>query len=627
MAHTAIILAAGAGRRLRPLTDRLPKTLVAVNGTPILENALRHLAATGVRDAVVVTGAHAEAITGRYGDRFAGIRLRYVHNPRFAETNNIVSLDLALRSVEGDLLLLEGDVFFEPTVLRRLLDTPGACVAAVDEFRPGMSGTAVTVADPDAFHDTGAAAVERLVLGREQGPDFDRSAAFKTANLYRFSADFVRSRLRPHLAAFLVSGATDQYYELALAAIALAGRGEIRAAHLGGLAWAEIDDPADLEEAAYRFATPERRYETVCQSHGSYQRFGLTDHAYLYNLHFPPEPLLGELRGRLRELTESYPSGQGELAEVMGRWTYAPPAWHAVGNGAAELIRVIGSLVGRALVVPVPSYNEFARSAPPDRVRQVPLDHETFDLDPEHLLAEARRAGADWAVVVTPNNPTGRAVPRATLLGLARDLGRVGCRLLVDESFLDFCPGATGQSVEGALAEHPNLVVLKSLTKSCGCLGLRLGYAVSADADLVRAIRGRLPVFNVNGVAEWFLRLLPRYRAAFAAACRRVRAETDALYATLAAIPWLTCWPSAANFVFCRVDHPRLDGGALARRLFLDHRVLVKHCAGKALPEGERYVRIGSRIAPENAALVRSLTEIGNAAVPNRASAAALAGA
>ena len=165
----------------------------------------------------------------------------------------------------------------------------------------------------------------------------------------------------------------------------------------------------------------------------------------------------------------------------------------------------------------------------------------------------------------------------------------------MDESFIDFCPDTTGQSVEGVLEDYPNLVVLKSLTKSCGCLGLRLGYALSADIGLVREIRSRLPVFNVNGVAEWFLRLLPRHRTAFAAACRRVRAETDELYAKLAAITWLTCWRPAANFVFCRVDHPRLDGVALARRLYLDHKVLVKHCAGKALPEGERYLRIGSQ--------------------------------
>jgi histidinol-phosphate/aromatic aminotransferase/cobyric acid decarboxylase-like protein len=198
------------------------------------------------------------------------------------------------------------------------------------------------------------------------------------------------------------------------------------------------------------------------------------------------------------------------------------------------------------------------------------------------------------------------------LLALARDFGRVGCRLLVDESFLGFCPDAADRSVEGETHKHPNLVVLKSLTKACGCLGLRLGYALSGDTDLVAAIRRRLPVFNVNGVAEWFLRLLPRYRTEFAAACRQVRTETDELYARLATIPWLACWPSAANFVFCRVDHPRLDGVELARRLFLDRRVLVKHCAGKALPGGERYVRIGSRTPAENAALVRALTVIGD---------------
>jgi histidinol-phosphate/aromatic aminotransferase/cobyric acid decarboxylase-like protein/choline kinase len=611
MPHTAIILAAGAGRRLRPLTDRLPKTLVEVNGTPILENALRNLAAVGIHDAVVATGAHRDAITRRYGDQFAGVRIHYVHNPLFADTNNIVSLALALPAVAGDVLLLEGDVFFESALLRRLLNQTAGCVAAVDEYRRGMSGTAVTVDDPDRFRQTGFATVERVVLGRDQGGGFDRRSAFKTVNLYRFGADFIRSHLRPHLSAYLSAGASDQYYELALAAVALAGRRELTAVHVGDLAWGEIDDAADLEEANYRFASPERRYETVCRSHGSYQRFGLTDHAYLYNLHFPPEALFDELRERMRELTANYPAGRDELAEVAARWTLAPPAWHAVGNGAAELIRVLGALVERGLTVPVPTYNEFENSVLPGHVHRVPLDPTSFALDPDQLLDEVQRTGSDWAVVVTPNNPTGRAVPRPVLLELAGRLNRVGCRLVVDESFVDFCAESSGQSLEDALGECPNLVVLKSLTKACGCLGLRLGYALSADPALVSRIRERLPVFNVNGVAEWFLRLLPRYRGALAASCARVRAETGELHAGLRRIAWLTCWPTQANFVFCRVDHSRLDGVELARRLFLDRGILIKHCAGKSLGDGARYVRLGSRTAAENAALVRALAEIG----------------
>lgn len=293
-----ILPPAGAGTRLRPLTDHAPKALVEVNGVPILEATLRNLAAVGVRDALVVVGAHPDAVRGRYGAAFAGVRLRYVENPHFATTNNLVSLDLALRAVEGDVLLIEGDVLFEPGVLLRLLGQSGECLVAVDDYAPGMSGTAVTVPGPAAFRSEGVGPVERVVLGRHQGPAFDRHGAFKTVNVYRLGADFVASRLRPHLAAYLSAGATDQYYELALAAVALAGRGEITAVHVGGLVWAEIDDTADLETAAYRFSTPEQRYERVCRSHGSYQRFGLTDHAYLYNIHFPPEGLLDELRGQ-----------------------------------------------------------------------------------------------------------------------------------------------------------------------------------------------------------------------------------------------------------------------------------------------------------------------------------------
>jgi histidinol-phosphate/aromatic aminotransferase/cobyric acid decarboxylase-like protein len=320
--------------------------------------------------------------------------------------------------------------------------------------------------------------------------------------------------------------------------------------------------------------------------------------------------MLNELGQQLRILTANYPAGQDELATSASRWTFAPPLWHAVGNGAAELIKILGGLVQHGLTVPVPTYNEFENSTPRDRIHRVPLDPHTMDFDPELFLDTIRRSGSDWAVVVSPNNPTGTVVAREVLLDLARRLESMHCRLLVDESFIDFCPDASARTVERDLHEFPNLIVLKSLTKSCGCLGLRLGYLLSADVELVRVFRARLPVFNVNGVAEWFLRLLPRYRKDFMTACHKMRADTEDFFTQLAAIPWLTCWYPEANFTFCRVDHD-LDAVEIARRLFIDRRILVKHCAGKALPDGERYLRLGSRTRAENSALVNYLVELG----------------
>jgi histidinol-phosphate/aromatic aminotransferase/cobyric acid decarboxylase-like protein/choline kinase len=616
MVQKAIILSAGLGSRLRPLTDRLPKPLVQVNGVPILENALRHLSGVGVREAVLVTGHGAEQIVEKFGPQFLDLRLSYVHNPRYATTNNIVSLGLAVDHLREDVLLLEGDVYFEKAVLTRLLERPEGNLAAVDDYQAEMDGTAVQVKDVERFRRSGVGEIDRFLLGQHRQAGLDRTGQFKTVNLYLFREDFLRRYLIPQLEAFLRSGEEGQYYEIALAAIALTGRAKLTAVGAQGLRWKEIDDRADLEAAEYLFAPPEQRYEKVTAVYGSYQRFDFVDHSHVYNPYFPAPRMYEELGRQLRELVIHYPAGQDELAELVSRWTYAPREQIVVANGGAELIKALGAHFVQDLTLSVPSYNEYENSVSPQRVHRVPLGPEALQFDGDRFCREVQRSRSNVAVVVSPNNPTSLAVPKDALVDLLRQLEALGCLLVVDESFLDFCADARAGTLQDEAPHFPNLLILKSLTKGFGCLGLRLGYGLSADLDLVKALRKHLPVFNVNGLAEAFLRMLPRFRKDFEASCARVRAETDQLYEGLHRIPWLRCVPPDANFVFCRVDHPHLDGVELTRRLFLQHRVLIKHCAGKSLENGDRFVRVASRSAPENAALVQHLRAVGEEGFP-----------
>src|SRR5215207_8619267 len=186
------------------------------------------------------------------------------------------------------------------------------------------------------------------------------------------------------------------------------------------------------------------------------------------------------------------------------------------------------------------------------------------------------------AVVVSPNNPTSVAVP-------AGDLRRL-CAAVA--------PPPAG-SLLPDLAEHRNLVVVKSVSKVYGVGGLRLGFSATADPALARWISDRLPIWNVNGLAEEFVRLLPHFRADFHASCARVRAETRELAGLLAELPGVHVVPPDANFVLLRLP-PGLPADRAADELFAARAILTKDCGGKTMPDGNRWLRVASRTAAEN---------------------------
>ena len=275
-----------------------------------------------------------------------------------------------------------------------------------------------------------------------------------------------------------------------------------------------------------------------------------------------------------------------------------------VGNGAAELIKIVSGQIAKRLIVPVPSFNEYANAAPSGTVVEFALDTPSFQLDVDEFAAEALRCEADVAVVVTPNNPTSLVVPRAGLLRLIEKLSDHDCMLIVDESFLDFASDRDRVTLEREIARYPNLAILKSMSKAYGVCGLRIGYLLTANAEFADRVRAGLPIWNLNGIAETFLKVSPEYREEFESSCARVREDRDAFYRDLCSIDGLLVYKPDANYVFCRLPDHALPGPDIARRLFVEHNMYVKHCEGKNMPESDRYLRIGSRTSPENTNMV-----------------------
>ena len=357
-------------------------------------------------------------------------------------------------------------------------------------------------------------------------------------------------------------------------------------------------------------ATREAEYDALQSEHGGYWRHSFVDHAYLYNLHFPPESLFEYLCGQIHELVLNYPAAQDVVAGLVGTLIGQPADRIVVGNGAAELIKIISGHIAKKLIVPVPSFNEYANAAPVGNVVEFALHAPSFQLDVDTFAAEAIECGADFAVVVTPNNPTSLLVPRADLIRLLGLLAGHGCTLIVDESFIDFAEAGAAESLEKDVANQQNLAVMKSMSKAYGICGLRIGYLFTANEGLARQVRNGLHIWNLNGFAEAFLRVAPGYREDFTQSCESVRAERDAFYEALCALPGLTVHRPDANFIFCRLPDGAPSGPDVTRQLFVEDNIYIKHCRDKTMPESSRYIRIASRTSEENEALTAALARV-----------------
>jgi len=353
-------------------------------------------------------------------------------------------------------------------------------------------------------------------------------------------------------------------------------------------------------------STAQERYDYVSSQHGGYWRHDFIDHNYLYNLYFPPEEFFSHLTRHIHQLVLNYPIAQKDLAGLIGDLIDQPPERIVVGNGAAELIKIIAGM-GRKLIVPVPSFNEYANAAPAGSVVEFALEAPSFQLDVDKFADEAIRCQAGLAVVVSPNNPTSLLVPKVELIRLLKKLADHDCMLIVDESFIDFAKDSDLETLAIELDNYPNLAIFKSMSKAYGICGIRIGYMLTANAEFAAKVRQGLHIWNINGFAEEFLRLAPQYCRAFRESCTKVKADRDHFYEQLQTIPGMTVYRPDANYIFCRLPDHAPSGPQITKALFLEHNIYIKHCRGKTMEESDRYLRIASRTQAENKRLVEAL--------------------
>ncbi len=601
----AIILAAGMGRRLGELTKENTKCMVEVNGVRLIDRLLGQLSGLSLRRVIIVVGYQGQNLMDYIGHRYDGrLTIEYAENPIYDKTNNIYSLSLVKeKMLEDDTLLIESDLIFSDRLFQMILEDEYPNVALVAKYESWMDGTMVRI-------DEARNIVNFVPKKAFRYEDVDEY--YKTVNIYKFSRDFCEQKYVPFLEAYCHALGNNEYYEQVLRVITLLDSAELKALPVGDEKWYEIDDIQDLDIAETIFAEGDEMIHRFNYRYGGHWRFPkMLDYCYLVNPYFPTRRMKDELRSSFDTLLTEYPSGMYVNSLLAGKYFGVRQDYMVVGNGAAELIKSLMEQCQGKMGVVYPTFEEYPNRLEKDAIVSYIPDGEDLQYDEQDLMTFFADKDIQHLLLINPDNPSGNFIPMEGLLLLLKWAKERGIQLIVDESFVDFSDDFEHNTLlrNDILEDNPHLAVMKSISKSYGVPGLRLGVLASADVELIRRIRKDISIWNINSFAEFYMQIFGKYEKEYKQACHQFIAERRRFEALLKEIPYIRLIPTQANF-FCLEVIEKYSSAELTKLLLERYNIMVKDCNSKTSLKGRNYIRISVRDEQDNDALIAALREL-----------------
>ena len=602
----AVILAAGMGKRLGELTKNNTKCMIKVNGITLIERVLTQLSSFPLTRVIIVIGYKGEELRNFLGNTYNGLAIEYIENKIYDKTNNIYSLSLAKEELQkDDTLLIESDLIFEDSLFRLILDNPYPNLALVDKYETWMDGTMVRLDDENNIVN---------FIPKKAFKYSDAGQYYKTTNVYKFSKEFLTTHYVPFLEAYTKALGNNEYYEQVLRVITLLDNCDLKALPLTGQKWYEIDDIQDLDIAESLFAPSGKQVSLYQKRFGGYWRFpNLLDFCYLVNPYFPTRRMREEMKANFDILLTEYPSGMNVNSLLIAKYFGIKQRFACVGNGAAELIKSLMEKLGGNIGVVFPTFEEYPNRLDNQTVIPYVPDNKDFTYTVEELQAFFEDKPISSLLLINPDNPSGNFISMPDVQSLIMWTQRKNIRLIIDESFVDFSTEGKLNSLlsNDILEKNEHLIVIKSISKSYGVPGLRLGVLATSDTGLIDSIKKDVAIWNINSFAEFYMQIFGKYEDDYQRACKKFIAERERFWGLLQQIPYLRVIPSQANYFLCEIISD-YSAGELTRLLLERYNILIKDCSAKAAFNSRNYIRIAVRGEKDNNRLIDALSAINN---------------
>lgn len=602
----AIILAAGMGKRLKQLTENNTKCMVKVNDISIIERTLAILEKKGLSRIIIVVGYEGQKLIDFIGSLNIKTNIIFIWNRDYEKTNNIYSLSLAKDYLcMENTLLLESDIVFEESIIDLIINDKRPSLALVDKFESWMDGSCMIIDKEDKIVD--------FIPGKYF--DFDeKEKYYKTVNIYKLGVDFSKNIYVPFLEAYEKAMGDNEYYESVIKLIVMLDNNEIRVKRLEGQKWYEIDDIQDLDIAESIFEEDAgKRYDKLMKRYGGFWRYPhLIDFCYLVNPYFPNEKIISEMMSNYKNLIVQYPSGR-YVDDIISSNVFGVDADYIVlGNGAAELIKIFMEKQEGKVGIISPTFNEYKNRYKGELEIFTP-DSENFQYNSGDIIEYFNDKDIRTLIFINPDNPSGNYIDGMEIRNLLEWTSNNGIKLLLDESFLDFIEMSEGKSVENytfikqdILAAFKNLYVIKSISKSYGVPGLRLGIMATSDIQFINQVKKELSIWNINSFAEYFMQIINKYKKSYNEALTKFRYARKIFIEDLSNIEYLKVYPTQANYVMCEVI--RYTSRDICVHMF-ENGFLIKDLTPK-IGNGKQYIRLAIRDIADNKKLVEQLNKL-----------------
>lgn len=596
----ALMLAAGMGKRLGKFTNNNTKCMVEVAGKKLIDRAIEAVKLAGINKFTLVVGYEGQKLIDYINSKYSncGIEFSFINNKDYATSNNIYSFYMAKDLVENeDTILLESDLIYDVSLIKKVVEHPAKDVVTVAKYQSWMDGTLVMMDENNNITQF----VDKSDMKYEILDQY-----YKTVNIYKFSKEFCKNIYIPFLEAYMKAYGLNSYYETPLKVIAHVAKTPLVAYEVGDLPWYEIDDEQDLDISEVMFGSGKKKYDNIISKFGGYWRYSkMLDFCYLVNPYFPPKAMLDKIKQEMPVLLTSYPSGLNMQNMNAERIFKVNQENILVGNGAAELINALGLTLTGKVAVGLPTFNEYVRCF--RNCELVKIDNSQWDYSHNLQYLKEITREVDTLMIVNPDNPSGYTLSKEEIEELLDEANKNSCKIVIDESFIDFANSDKRYSLlsNEILSRFTNLIVVKSISKSYGVPGLRLGILASYDKVLLKKIRDLMQVWNINSFAEYYLQIYNLYEKTYLSSCDKIASERTRMIKELRKIDGIKVYDSEANYVM--IDLKKVSSYDFCVKMLNTYNILIKDLSSKNYFNGKNFIRVAIRRKEENDKLIDAM--------------------
>lgn len=596
----ALVLADMKQPGLKSLSENNPTCMISICGFLIIEKMLKQLDEDrSISRIVLVVGDHKKELIDFVLQMKLNTEVVFVENDLYQESGTLYSVFRAREYLSmEDTIIMNSQLIMEKCLLEKALKKNKNNIVFVDSYKDWMTGEFASISQDGNIFSFDKKIVEKL------------DGAYKVLGICKFNVDFIRKYYIPAMEMMISVLGTRLTYIAPLSAIVISDAVKIKAEYAGGASWREINTIEDVNQSEVIFSEDEKTMiDRMLGSWGGYWRYpDYLDYFYLVTPYYPPSELINELKNNFCTLLEQYPSGMRVNANLAASAFGVSVKNIIIGNGAAELIKSVMSCVKGKTGFIRPTFEEYPNRYDQMEAINYVVESDEFSYSADDVIGYFEDTDISNLVLVNPDNPSGNYIAKKDILRMASWAQKRNVKMIVDESFVDFSDEPNSSLIDqDIINQYTNLYIIKSISKSYGVPGLRLGILVSGDVNLIEWMKKDVSIWNINSFAEYYMQISGKYRNEYDRSLDKFRKERKRFESKLRKINGVRVIPSQANYFMVELLNG-LDAEELKNKMLIEKKVFIK-TLGKKIKGRKQYLRIAIRNEKDNDSFIERLTE------------------